>query len=117
MTADVIAIPVLRQRNRNNGSTHGRRHLNDIRELPLKYQPQPITQPGEKWHVNAYNLTQLIVLRDEDEQRTVAEFRTARDAIAAAQCRAMVEDILALPRDDEADLGRAVLEILKEYGR
>lgn len=98
MNANVISFPVPRR-------------SNDMCEA------HPITLPGEKWHVKACKPTRLIVLRDGGGQQTVAEFLTARDAIAAAQCRSLVEDILALPRDDNTDLGRAVLKLFKEYGR
>lgn len=128
MTADIIAIPVDRYR-----KTHPKRRnsTSDLRNVPLAYQPQAITLPGEKWHVNAYDLRQLIVLRDGPEphgqivdpdqhQRIVARFVTARDAMAAAQSRMIAEEIIEA-RDgigaDDATLGARVREILKEYGR
>lgn len=128
MTADIIAIPVERYR---KGHPKRRHSLTDLRNVPLAYQPQAITYPGERWQVNAYDLRQVIVIRDgpephgqivdpERHQRIVGRFVTARDALAAAQSRAITEDILDAARaagSDDAELGRVVREILEAYGR
>ena len=128
MTADIIAIPVERYR---KGHPKRRQSLTDLRNVPLAYQPQALTLPGERWQVNAYDLRQVIVIRDgpephgqivdpERHQRIVGRFVTARDALAAAQSRAITEEVIeasaAMP-DDDAALGRVVRRILAEYGR
>lgn len=129
MTADIIAIPVSRYH--KHAPTRTRKCLTDMRNVPLAYQPQALTLPGERWQVNAYDMTQVIVIRDgpdpagqiydnDRHQRIVGRFVTARDALAAAQSRAIAEGILDAARaagSDDAELGRAVREILREYGR
>ena len=129
MTADIIAIPVSRYH--KHAPTRTRKCLTDMRNVPLAYQPQALTLPGERWHVNAYDMTQVIVIRDgpdpagqiydnDRHQRIVGRFVTARDAMAAAQSRAIAEDILDAARaagSDDAELGRKVREILEAYGR
>ena len=128
MTADIIAIPVERYR---KGHPKRRQSLTDMRNVPLAYQPQAITYPGERWQVNAYDLRQVIVIRDGPEphgqiadpdrhQRIVGRFVTARDAMAAAQSRAIAEDVIracGMAGADDAEIGRKVREILQEYGR
>ena len=129
MTADIIAIPVSRYH--KHAPTRTRKCLTDMRNVPLAYQPQALTLPGERWHVNAYDMTQVIVIRDgpdpagqiydnDRHQRIVGRFVTARDAMAAAQSRAIVEDIIHA-RDgvgaDYAELGHVIHTILQEYGR
>ena len=129
MTADIIAIPVSRYR--KPSPTRTRKCLTDMRNVPLAYQPQALTLPGERWHVNAYDMTQIIVIRDgpdpagqifdnDRHQRIVGRFVTARDAMAAAQSRAIAEDVIqacGMAGADDAELGRKVREILQEYGR
>lgn len=129
MTADIIAIPVSRYH--KHAPTRTRKCLTDMRNVPLAYQPQALTLPGERWHVNAYDMTQVIVIRDgpdpagqiydnDRHQRIVGRFVTARDAMAAAQSWAITEDILDAARaagSDDAELGREVREILEAYGR
>ena len=129
MTADIIAIPVSRYH--KHAPTRTRKCLTDMRNVPLAYQPQALTLPGERWQINAYDMTQVIVIRDgpdpagqiydnDRHQRIVGRFVTARDAMAAAQSRAITEDILDAARaagSDDAELGRKVREILEAYGR
>ena len=126
MTADIIAIPVERYR-----KAAPRKRLTDMRQVPLAYQPQALTLPGERWQINAYDMTQVIVIRDGPEphgqiadpdrhQRIVGRFVTARDAMAAAQSRAIAEDVIRACEaagTDDAEIGRKVREILQEYGR
>lgn len=107
MSADLIVIPFRKPH-------HARKRcLADLRQVPLAYQPQPLTQPGA---VNAYDLTQLVVQRD-GEDCVIGRFQTARDAIAAAQSRLIAEEIANLDRTDLAEMGRRVVAILEEHGR
>ena len=129
MTADIIAIPVSRYH--KHAPTRTRKCLTDMRNVPLAYQPQALTLPGERWQVNAYDMTQIIVIREgpdpagqifdnDRHQRIVGRFVTARDAMAAAQSRAIAEDVIracGMADADDAELGRKVREILQEYGR
>lgn len=129
MTADIVAIPVTRYRKQS--PTRTRKCLADMRQVPLACQPQALTLPGERWQINAYDMTQVIVLRDgpdpagqiydnDRHQRIVGRFVTARDALAAAQSRAIAEDILTAREScggDDAEFGRAVRALLEGYGR
>jgi hypothetical protein len=72
-------------------------------------QPPAITRPGEMWHLNGYNLSQVMVHRRGVNPETgdhyknasgqinhtisVADFKTVRDAAAAVQARNAWEDV------------------------
>lgn len=110
MTADIIAIPPRRPRGRPG------KRLDDMRVVPFPQQPAALTQPGEAWHLNGFNMSQVIIIRDGSHQLAVAEFKTVRDAAAAVQCKAIVDKIIDA-RDGTEEFGEAVHRILQEYGR
>lgn len=124
MTADIIQIPPRRLK-----GPQPKRRLDDIRVVPFEHQPPAVTMPGEPWHLNAFRMKQVIVIRegadgaghrwDDQHQRTVADFVTVRDAALAVQSRAIVElidrAIRTCPNADE--FAATVCEIMKRYGR
>lgn len=127
MTADIIAIPVHNPRGRQV-----KKRLDDMRQVPYVDQPPAVTRPGETWHLNGFNMSQVIIIRDgpDDKGRsytdgrhqvTVGDFATVRDAAAAVQCKAIVDKIIAerdtwLNADHDA-FAIAVNDILMEYER
>jgi hypothetical protein len=102
-------------------------------------QPQAITRPGEMWHLNGYNLSQVMVHRPGvnpvtgDHYRnasglthhtiSVADFKTMRDAAAAVQARNAWEEICALRKGLNlsekwaSEFLLAVDEVIAKYGR
>jgi hypothetical protein len=106
-------------------------------------QPPAITRPGEMWHLNGYNLSQVMVHRPGvnpvtgDHYRnasgqlnhtiSVADFKTVRDAAAAVQARNAWEEVCAaasdleysgrLKEDAENYFYADVINVLRKYGR
>lgn len=97
---------------------------------PDARQPPAITKPGERWHLNGFNLSTIIVVRDGPDdngqtyvdgrhQYTIARFDTVRDAAAAVQafnCFGIIADMWnddLSPRDFHDRVG----ELLAVYGR
>ena len=110
---DLIAFPPNRPR-----GPQPKRRLDDIRMVPFEHQPPAVTKPGEPWRLNAYHMTQVIVIRD-DRQIPVGLFSTVRDAASAVQSRAIVELIDGARRDGVTGqaLGDYVEFVMGRYGR
>lgn len=85
------------------------------RVVLLDGQPPAVTMPGEPWHLNAYDLRQIVVHRGA-ERVPVGEFKTARDAIAAAQSRAIVE-LLSRAKTSKCLTLEYVTEVMERFGR
>lgn len=110
---DLIKFPPNRPR-----GPQPKQRLDDIRVVPFEHQPPAVTLPGEPWHLNAYHMTQVVVIRDE-RQHIVGHFETVRDAASAVQARAIVELIDRARRVcvSEIDFAAEVLAIMGRYGR
>ena len=110
---DLIAFPPNRPR-----GPQPRKRLDDIRMVPFENQLPAVTLPGEPWRLNAYHMSQLIVIRD-GRRVIVGEMQTVRDAAAAVQFRAIVE-LICTAKDNGAHgkaLADYVVHILERYGR
>lgn len=110
---DLIKFPPNRPR-----GPQPKRRLDDIRVVPFEHQPPAVTLPGEPWHLNAYHMTQVVVIRDE-RQHIVGHFETVRDAASAVQARAIVELLARARRDGVTGhaLGEYVEYVMGRYGR
>jgi hypothetical protein len=107
---DLIAFPPNRPR-----GPQPKHRLDDIRMVPFENQPPAITLPGEPWRLNAYHMSQLIVIRD-GRQVIVGEMQTVRDAAAAVQSRAIVE-LLARAKSGGFLTPEYVTQVMERYGR
>lgn len=97
---------------------------------PDTRHPPAVTVPGERWHLNGFILTSVIIVRDGPDangrnyidgrhQVTVGSFHTVRDAAAAVQGFNGFNLVAELYEDcrSAADFYDKVGDLLTSYGR
>lgn len=112
---DIVLTPSARKRAKGIGPRDVRR-IGD--PTAPGYTPQARTRPGEPWHLNGYNLTQVVVVR-EDNHVLIGQFETARDAVCAMHGHnglSLIADAYGIARTPE-DFHDRVTEILRMFGR
>lgn len=121
MRDDIALLPSARKRAKGVGPRDVRR-IGDPTS-PTGHTPPALTQPGEPWHLNGYNLTQVIVVReregDDPYHVLIGSFTTARDAVCAMHghnALSLIIDAYGIARTPE-DFYDRVIEILRIFGR
>lgn len=122
---DVVLLPSARKRSKGIGPRDVRRI--GFPDSPNTHMPPARTRPGERWHLNGYNLTQVVVVREPDEEMTnpnpyhipIGNFETVRDAACAMQGHNafnLICDAFEISRTPES-FYNYVEEVLKAFGR
>lgn len=120
MRDDIALVPSARKRAKGIGPRDVRR-IGD--PTVTGYTPEARTKPGEAWHLNGYNLTQIVVIRQrpgEDPYHVfIGGFETPRDAVCAMHghnALSLIADAYAIARTPE-DMHDRLTEILRMFGR
>lgn len=101
----------------------------------MTVHPLALTKPGEMWHLNCYNLSEVIVVRDGPDamcrtyvdgrhKLSIGKFHTMRDAAEAMQSHNAMNRIKAFAAacdpsrmGDLLDFAQDVLGVLKDNGQ